>query len=80
MSYEGWENKETWLVTVWLGDDLRAHADEGEPLTADYIEALVDDLWSEIDCDNGLMFDLLSTAMGEINYGELEQHYKGDQS
>ena len=31
MSYEGWENKETWLVTVWLGDDLRAHADEGEP-------------------------------------------------
>ena len=79
MSYNGWSNKETWLVNVWLGDDLQAHKDEGEALTTDYIEGLVDDLWSEIDCDNGLMFDLLNTAMGEINYWELEQHYKEDE-
>jgi|TARA_R110002073_G_scaffold40434_13_gene114581 hypothetical protein len=79
MSYNGWSNKETWLVAVWLGDDLQAHKEDGEPLTADYIEALVDDLacFGPLEV-TGLMSDLLSTAMGEINYWELEQHYKED--
>jgi hypothetical protein len=22
MSYNGWSNKETWLVNVWLGEDV----------------------------------------------------------
>ena len=85
MSYNGWSNKETWLVAVWLGDDLQAHKEDGEPLTADYIEAIVDDLFSITISNgehsgifNGLLSDLLSTAMGEINYWELEQHYKED--
>ena len=78
MSFNGWENKETWLVNVWLGDDLQAHKDEGEALTADYIEAIVDDMAAELECDNGLLSDLLNTAMGEINYWELEQSYKED--
>ena len=78
MSFNGWENKETWLVNVWLGDDLQAHKDEGEALTADYIEAIVDDMAAELECDNGLLSDLLNTAMGEIHYWELEQHYKED--
>ena len=79
MSFNGWENKETWLVNVWLGDDLQAHKDEGEALTADYIEAIVDDMAAELECDNGLLSDLLNTAMGEINYWELEQHYIEEQ-
>ena len=80
MSYNGWSNKETWLVNVWLGDDLQAHKDEGEALTTDYIEGLVDDLacFGPL-AVTGLMSDLLSTAMGEINYWELEQHYKEDE-
>jgi len=83
MSYNGWENKETWLVNVWLGDDLQAHKDEGEALTADYIEAIVDDMVAELEYDNGLLergllSDLLNTVLGEINYWELEQHYKED--
>ena len=79
MSFNGWANKETWLVNVWLGDDLQAHKDEGEALTADYIEAIVDDMAAELECDNGLLSDLLHTAMGEINYWELEQHYIEEQ-
>lgn len=79
MSFNGWENKETWLVNVWLGDDLQAHKDEGEALTADYIEAIVDDMAAELECDNGLLSDLLNTALGEINYWELEQHYIEEQ-
>ena len=78
MSYNGWSNKETWLVNVWLGDDLQAHKEEGEPLTDDYIEAIVDDMAAELEFDNGLLRDLLNTAMGEVNYWELEQHYTED--
>ena len=78
-SFNGWENKETWLVNVWLGDDLQAHKDEGEALTADYMEALVDDMATDVQYGpSGLLSDLLNTALGEINYWELEQSYKED--
>lgn len=79
MSYNGWANKETWLVSLWLGDELQSHKDENEALTADYIEALVDDLATELHGQSGLMNDLLNTAMGEINYWELEKHYMEEQ-
>ena len=79
MSYNGWANKETWLVNLWLGDELQSHKDEGEALSADYIRDLVDDLATELYGQSGLMNDLLTTAMSGINYWELEKHYMEEQ-
>ena len=76
MSYNGWKNKETWLVNLWIGDSLSMDQESGFEVTADYIEQLVDDMVSEtMSSPNGLISDLLNCALGEIDYHELAEHY-----
>ena len=36
-TYNGWSNKETWLVQLWLGDVLDADKEEGATITPDHI-------------------------------------------
>ena len=76
MAYNGWTNKETWLVNLWIGDSLTMDQESGFEVTADYIEQLVDDMVSEtMSSPNGLIADLLNCALGEIDYHELAEHY-----
>jgi len=72
-TYNGWSSYETWLVNVWIGDSLAAWRDEGEEVTADYVQELVDEMVSaatEEDA-NGLVTDLLYGAVREINFREI---------
>jgi hypothetical protein len=77
----GWKNKETWLVNLWLGDTLALDYDALVNITPDYIEALVVEMVEQVtwgsDHEN-LIIDLLNTALGEIDYRELAAHYKDD--
>ena len=80
MSFNGWTNKETWLVNLWLGDMLYEQAEE-EEITAEYIEEMVDEMASALldgPDANGFLTDLLNCALGEINYHELAEDYKHD--
>ena len=74
----GWTNKETWLVNLWLGDTLCADMEDGFDITAEYIEEMVDEMASAAleDGANGFITDLLNCALGEINYREIADHYK----
>jgi len=78
MAYNGWINKETWLVNLWLGDMFTEDQEAGTEITADYIEQLVDEMASALldgPDANGFMTDLLNCALGEIDYHELAEHY-----
>ena len=78
MSYNGWSNKETWLVNLWLGDGLTMDQEAGYEITADYIEQMVDEMASlllDVPDANGFMTDLLNCALGEIDYHELAEHF-----
>ena len=76
MSYNGWSNKETWLVNLWLGDSLTMLHEEWGDLTADDIEQQVDVFVEECSGEmNGLIADLLNCALGEIDYHELAEHF-----
>ena len=77
MTYNGWKNKETWLVNLWIGDLLNEDQEEGIEITADYIEQVVDETASALTAviTNGLMTDLLNCALCEIDYHELAEHY-----
>ena len=80
MSYNGWKNKETWLVNLWLGDSLTMDQESGFEVTADYIEDLVDNCVA--DCGvrgDGFVTDLLNCSLGEIDYAELASHYEEDE-
>jgi len=79
MSYNGWKNKETWLVNLWLGDMFTEDQEAGTEITADYIEQLVDEMASALldgPDANGFMTDLLNCALGEIDYHEIAEHYE----
>jgi len=75
--YNGWTNKETWLVNLWLGDDFVALSEEGQIITEAFIRETVDELCeTETKSVEGrFLMDLLNCALGEINYFELAQHY-----
>lgn len=76
MSYNGWKNKETWLVSLWLGDVFAADQEEGFEITAEYIESHIEMLLDDERISNSLISDLLNSALGEIDYHEIAAHYK----
>jgi hypothetical protein len=75
--YNGWTNKETWLVNLWLGDDFAQMSEEGQIITEAFIRETVEDICeTETKSVEGrFLMDLLNCALGEINYFELAQHY-----
>ena len=84
--YNGWKNKETWLVNLWLGDQLSYEQEEGAIIDAEYIKNLVlecasengpDHGWCEtIEAHAGLITDLTNCAIYEIDFEEIAEHYK----
>ena len=78
MAYNGWKNKETWLVNLWLSDLLGMYEEEGVPVTEDNIEELVENIIeTELhNMENGFIRDLLNCSLGEIDYRELAKHYE----
>jgi hypothetical protein len=73
--YNGWTNKETWLVNLWLGADLEIDQESSIEITADYIEELVEFLLEYDALQHGFVRDLLNCALGEVNYDEIAAHY-----
>jgi hypothetical protein len=76
--YNGWTNKETWLVNLWLGDTFAVMQEKGEAVTTGVIESYVQECIGDIDgksVESGFLIDLLNCALGEINYRELAEHY-----
>ena len=70
--YNGWTNRETWVINVWMGDYFQGVSDDGQQLLADYIEETVWDMFHEADIP--LMFaDMID--LGVVNWVELSEHY-----
>ena len=81
-TYNGWTNKETWLVNLWIGDSLTMDQEAGCEITAAYIEQVVDEMASALldgPDANGFMTDLFNCALCEIDYHELASHYEEDE-
>lgn len=78
MTYNGWTNRETWLVNLWLEDYLTDLQSEGCPVNVDTIRDLVEEL-AEPAQENGLIADLLNGALAEINYREIAEMYQAEE-
>lgn len=74
MAYNGWKNKETWLVNLWLGDSLAMYQEDGFTIDAAFVEQMVDEMVDEE--VSGLISDLLNCALYEIDYDEIAEHYE----
>lgn len=78
MQYNGWTNKETWLVNLWLGDYFQQEIDDGQTICASHVKDTINNMLADAPEMLGLFSDLLSTAIGKINCHEIAAHYKND--
>jgi hypothetical protein len=75
LKYNGWTNRETWLVNLWLSDYIAATQQDGLPIMPDDLEAYVDTLFDQHHGDmNGLLTDLLVGSIARIKYQEIADH------
>lgn len=70
-TYNGWTNRETWLVNLWLGDHLQDMAEEGHAWDADGLEDYVHEVIQPP--TEGLLADLCGLSM--VDWVELALHY-----
>ncbi len=93
-TYNGWTNRETWLVNLWLTNDQGAYNALEELVSdvtefgtisrehriADALVGFVDDLIAPPDADvpYGLAVDLITAALGRVDWRELASHYAED--
>ena len=76
MAYNGWTNRQTWVVNLWMTNDEYSQEiiDHGRPWSPDAIEALVDDMVADVmrDLPSSMVSDLFTL---DIDYRELAAHW-----
>lgn len=89
MSYNGWTNRETWLVSLYYGDHF-AEVAEGAVAAGLDVYALAHQLEEEFyECeslpeaiedveDAGIIFDLLEPALDAIDWFEIAETLYAD--
>jgi hypothetical protein len=88
MSYNGWANRETWLVYLWYGNDLADMLSED----GDRVEAGIDEQeaeeWVRYVAEesemlsqppkSGLLSDFLEMCWSEVDWREVAEHLTED--
>jgi hypothetical protein len=77
MSYNGWKNRQTWLVNVHFGDYLQELIEDGYRVDADFIKQVVDDHFQEQVKDLSMFVQDMIDDAG-IDWNELAAHYPQD--
>ena len=72
-NYNGWANRETWLVNLWFGDYFESMSMD-KKVDVSTIKAEIEGYIEHCNL-TGFVSDMLD--LSRINYEELEQHYKG---
>ena len=74
----GWSNRETWLVGLWLNDVMFEHFKEqyadGDIALDEVKDFVLDEIDHETRIKSGLAQDLLNHALADVNWRELEMH------
>jgi hypothetical protein len=82
-THEGWSNYATWAVNLWVSNDEGLYLEKGQRVDralrygardfAEEIESWIEDMRPDLSTAlaGGLYADLLSFALGEVNWREL---------
>ena len=77
MSYNGWKNHATWLVSLWLDEDGfdESMVPDSRYDAAQTIKEWVDDLIADQNSTAGLAADLIASALSDVDWYELADKY-----
>lgn len=67
MSYNGWPNRETWLVSVWYNPESKEDLES--------IRYMLEEQWDEI--PDGLLKDMVN--LGAVDWEELASHFEDEE-
>ena len=80
MEYNGWKNKETWLVNVWYMDHMPEYFTEIDQyhVEANELQESVQYIAEESEAlsslPNGLLSDFINTCWAEVDWYALAEH------
>ena len=83
-TYNGWKNKETWLVNIWYMDDMPTYfADMGQHHVEfweleEAVTYIVEECEALSTLPAGLLSDFISTCWGEVDWHSLAEHLNND--
>lgn len=77
--YNGWTNRETWLVSLWLNNDPVSYSMFSEALEldtsnykkAEWLETQIKDEMYDLPLEASLWSDLLGTSLVRVNWLEV---------
>lgn len=72
-TYNGWANRETWLVNVWFGDYFAKLAEEGTEVDAVFIQGFVEEHVDEYIEPSSFLADMLDFS--GIDWDSLAERY-----
>ena len=79
-TYNGWKNKETWLVNIWYMDEMPTYFENVEQyhVEANELEEAVTYISEECEALSqlpaGLLSDFINTCWGEVDWFSLADH------
>ena len=93
-TYNGWKNKETWLVNIWLSNDYDLYKHYVSTLTEivekqsnvlnnngnvmEELKEIVWEIYRDEHRENGLINDLIQTSLSNVDWSRLAEHYIDD--
>lgn len=91
MSYNGWQNYETWLASLYLGgvdwqgfvetkllgEEEEITEDKKVAMLAEYFKKIIEEEAGKAGLDN-FLYDLLTSAISEIDFTELAYVFLDD--
>ncbi len=88
-TYNGWTNRETWLVGLWLDNEETSYTvcrmmarqtleKEGDRAAGVFATYLREEIENSIPPLPGLAGDLMGVALAKVNWYEIAKHYLDD--
>ena len=82
--YNGWTNRETWLVNLWMHEtpsEVRHFTEQAKTLVLSELAECIEDYYSEVLPEMPEVYaDLLAVAWANVNWRELAQQLAEDAS
>ncbi len=74
MAYNGWSNRETWLVNLWFEEWFEQYKRDGFELTPQFIKSTIEEYVDSFEIGSSFITDMIN--LSGIDWNQLSEAYK----